>query len=198
MPIWEKFGKSSHTGHSFLYFFSSLTKAKKLDITNFSADNYLGQGVKPYLGNKILTNTCESFNFHLFGSVLSFLNGPSSANHYNYFNQYMWKMLCPSSVRHQASNPQPLEHESSPIITRPVLPPIGKSIVISMRWYIHCIFNRFLSPPSHWQKSFAVFGLGYSTLLLVANWKKYPSKFHRQRGFLAFSTVVRLGLIWVN
>ena len=130
MPNWEKFGKSGHTGHRFLYFFSSLTKAKKLDITNFSADNHLGQGVKPYLGNKILTNTCESFNFHLFGSVLSFLNGPSSANHYNSFNKYMWKMLCPSSVRHWTSNPQPLEHESSPIITRPVLPPIGSLLLL--------------------------------------------------------------------
>ena len=56
----------------------------------------------------------------------------------------------------------------------------------------------FLSPLSHWQKSFATFGLGCSLQLLVANWKKYPRKFHWQRGFLALATVVRLGLIGVN
>ena len=30
-------------------------------------------------------------------------------------------MSCPSSIKHQDSNPRPLEHESSPITTRPVL-----------------------------------------------------------------------------
>ena len=42
------------------------------------------------------------------------------------------------------------------------------------------------------------FGLGSSLQLLVANWKKYPRKFHLQRGFLALATVVRLGYIGVN
>ena len=35
-----------------------------------------------------------------------------------------------------------------------------------------------LSPPSRWQKSFATFGLGSSSQLLVANWKKYPHECH--------------------
>ena len=30
---------------------------------------------------------------------------------------------CPSSIWHQDLNPQPFEHESSPITTRPGLPP---------------------------------------------------------------------------
>ena len=33
------------------------------------------------------------------------------------------KMSCPSSIRHQDSNPQSLECESPPITTRPGLPP---------------------------------------------------------------------------
>ena len=55
-----------------------------------------------------------------------------------------------------------------------------------------------LSPLTHWQKSFTTFGLGSSLPLLVANWKRYPRKFHWQRGFLALAPVVRLGLIGVN
>ena len=35
----------------------------------------------------------------------------------------MWKILCPSSIRRQYLNPQPHEHESSPITTRPGLAP---------------------------------------------------------------------------
>ena len=52
-----------------------------------------------------------------------------------------------------------------------------------------------LPPPSHWQKSFVTFGLGSSLPLLVANQKKYPCKFHWQRGFLALAMEVRLGYI---
>ena len=33
------------------------------------------------------------------------------------------KMSCPSSIQSLDSNPQPLKHESSPITTRPGLPP---------------------------------------------------------------------------
>ena len=53
-------------------------------------------------------------------------NGPSSAyfslifvlsnTHYNSYNKYMWKMLCPSSIRCWDSNPRPSEYES-PFIT---------------------------------------------------------------------------------
>ena len=32
-------------------------------------------------------------------------------------------MSCPSSIRRRDSNPRPLERESTPITTRPVLPP---------------------------------------------------------------------------
>ena len=58
-----------------------------------------------------------------------FKNGPTSASfsvfsvfsnkRYNFYKKLMWKMSkCPSSIRHQDSNPQPFEHESSPITTR--------------------------------------------------------------------------------
>ena len=49
-----------------------------------------------------------------------------------------------------------------------------------------------LSPLNHWQKSFMTFGLGSSSQHLVANWKKYPHKFHWQRDYLALAMVVRL------
>ena len=64
---------------------------------------------------------------------VSFLNGATPASFLVYFrsfrtnktifttNQYE-KMSCPSSIWRRDSNPQPLEHESSPITTRQVLP----------------------------------------------------------------------------
>ena len=39
-------------------------------------------------------------------------------------------MSCPSSIQHLDLNPQPLEHESSPITTRPGLPPIFLSLFV--------------------------------------------------------------------
>ena len=48
----------------------------------------------------------------------------------------------------------------------------------------------------HSQKSFATFGLGSTSWILVTNWKKYPCQFHWQRGFLALAMVVRLGWVW--
>ena len=42
-----------------------------------------------------------------------------SKKQYNFYNNSM----CPSSIWHRDSNPQPFEHESSPITTRPGLPP---------------------------------------------------------------------------
>ena len=53
---------------------------------------------------------------------------------YNIYNKSMWKMSCPSSIRHRDSNPRPLEHGSSPITTRPGLLPTGSF------FYLH-IFN---------------------------------------------------------
>ena len=49
-----------------------------------------------------------------------------------------------------------------------------------------------LITPEPLTKSFTTFGLGSSKQLLVANWKKYPHKFHWQRGYLALAMVVRL------
>ena len=54
------------------------------------------------------------------------------------------------------------------------------------------MFN--LYPDVHWQKTFAAFGLGSSLWLLVVNWKKYPCKFHWQRGYLDLAMAVRLGI----
>ena len=62
---------------------------------------------------------------------------------------------------------------------------LGK--ILNLIGHIFRIFGKFsllllvqycLSPPSHWQKSFATFGLGSSLRHLVANWKKYPCQFH--------------------
>ena len=57
------------------------------------------------------------------------------------------KVLCPSSIWHQDSNPQPSEHESPPITTRQVLPPNRNEplvrYLISLpprslsAWYVH-------------------------------------------------------------
>ena len=48
-----------------------------------------------------------------------------SNKQYNFYNKSMWKMSkSPSSIWHRDSKPQPYKHESSPITTRPGLPPI--------------------------------------------------------------------------
>ena len=52
-------------------------------------------------------------------------------------------------------------------------------------------------PQTHWQKSFATFGPGSSLRHLVANWKKYPSKIHWQKGYLGLAMAVRLGWVWL-
>ena len=46
-----------------------------------------------------------------------------SNKHYNSHNQYMWKMLCLSSMWCRYSNPRSSEHGYPPITTRPGLPP---------------------------------------------------------------------------
>ena len=67
-----------------------------------------------------------------------FLNEPSSAS-FCLFSSFQAnitilttniyeKMLWPSSIRRQDSNPQPSEHDSPPIITRPGLPPVIKFV----------------------------------------------------------------------
>ena len=70
-----------------------------------------------------------------------FLNGPSSASFCLFLSfqtnitilttNQCEKVLCPSSIWHQDSNPQPSEHESPPITTRPALPFLQSSILIS-------------------------------------------------------------------
>ena len=46
-----------------------------------------------------------------------------SNKQYNSYNKSMWKMSSPSSIWRWDLNPRPLERESPPITTRPVLPP---------------------------------------------------------------------------
>ena len=53
----------------------------------------------------------------------SFIFGLFKQNHYNFLQQINVKK-CPSSIRRWDSNPQPFEHDSSPITTRPGLPPL--------------------------------------------------------------------------
>ena len=62
-----------------------------------------------------------------------FKNGPTPASLIIYFQSFQTNTItifttnicekCPSSIWCQDSNPQPLEHESPPITTRPGLPP---------------------------------------------------------------------------
>ena len=49
----------------------------------------------------------------------------------------MWKMSSPSSMRRRDLNPRTREHQSSPITTRPGLPPIiGSNLAMSVCWGI--------------------------------------------------------------
>ena len=59
-----------------------------------------------------------SYQDNLFVYFRSFIT-----NNTIFYNKSMWKMSFPSSIRHQDSNPWPLECESPPITTRPGLPP---------------------------------------------------------------------------
>ena len=49
-------------------------------------------------------------------------------NNINFTTNQCEKMSCPSSIQCRDLNPQPLEHESSPINTRPGLPPEKQSL----------------------------------------------------------------------
>ena len=60
--------------------------------------------------------------FHLFSAF--------SNKQYNFKTNQCEKMSCPSSIRCQDSNPRPLDHESSLIITRPALPPTLQLVTI--------------------------------------------------------------------
>ena len=62
-----------------------------------------------------------------------FLNGPTPFSFFVYFQSFQTNIntifttnqceKCPSSIQYWDSNPRPLEHESSPITTRPGLRP---------------------------------------------------------------------------
>ena len=68
---------------------------------------------------------------HLFHSFLDFSN-----KQYDFKNKSMWKISCPTSALRRDSNSWPLEHESSPMTTRPQLPP---------QTFIFCLKNFLLS-----------------------------------------------------
>ena len=81
--------------------------------------------------HSFFTGTIPSW-FQPFWNV--FTNGPSPASVFFYFRSFqannvvLTKMSCPSSISCQDSNPWPLEHQSSPITTRPGLPPYSEFI----------------------------------------------------------------------
>ena len=56
------------------------------------------------------------------------------------FSQQINVKKCPSSIWPWDSNPQPLEHESPPITTRPGLPPVQRIIISS---WIFLLFRSF-------------------------------------------------------
>ena len=53
-----------------------------------------------------------------------------SNKQYNFYNKSMRKMSFPFNIWHRNSNPQPLEHESTHITTRPGLPYDTPKVVI--------------------------------------------------------------------
>ena len=54
----------------------------------------------------------------------------------------LFKKTCPSSLRHRDSNPQPLEHESSPITTRPGIPAFKQKYSLSYALKVFLILLR--------------------------------------------------------
>ena len=53
-----------------------------------------------------------------------------SNKQHNFYIKSMWKMSkCPSCIQHRDSNPRSFEHESSPITTRPGLPPFQEMLM---------------------------------------------------------------------
>ena len=81
-----------------------------------------------------------------------------SNKHYNFYIKYMWKKFCPSSIWCRDSNPQPSEHESPPITTRPRLLPFH---CLDFVWNVFSslLLLSFLPFPSLFQKPTLVFRL---------------------------------------
>ena len=89
---------------------------------------------------------CQKTNQVKFKSIL-FKNGPTPAYFFIYFRSFLTnntifttnqceKMSkCTSSIWHRDLNPQPFEHESSPITTRRGLPPF-KCILIQPKSFL--------------------------------------------------------------
>ena len=79
---------------------------------------FIGQKKIFFFGFLLQTKLANPYLlFHLF-SVFS------NKHHYDFDTKSTWKMSCPSSIQCQDSNSRPLEHESSPITTRPRLLPL--------------------------------------------------------------------------
>ena len=79
----------------------------------------------------------------------------SNKHQYNFYNKLNWKNVNPSSIRHRDSNPRPFKHESSPITTRPGLPPQNKKftfIFFTKKWPFTASFSSFSSFQLSWQK----------------------------------------------
>ena len=81
------------------------------------------------------------FKTGLTTASFSFIFGLLKKNN-TFLQQNKWKIPCPSSIRCQDSNPQPLEHESSPITTRPrmdvIMCPFSSSVhrIITLKVYL--------------------------------------------------------------
>ena len=77
------------------------------------------------LGQKLRNTSCQCF-FKWAIPVFFFVYFRSlqTNKHYNFTANHCEK--CPSSILFRDLNPQPLEHESFPITTRPRLPPVFK------------------------------------------------------------------------
>ena len=120
IPKWQNFTKSAHLKvkrtmemltHLQHFFFSAFTFSA-FSLFSFSKKN----NTQAFFMRKYtFLNGQPRPLFHLFAIF--------SIKHHNFTAHKCEKMPCPSSIWHQDLNPWPLEHESSPITTRPGLPP---------------------------------------------------------------------------
>ena len=124
LPKWRNFAKSGHTAFNL-----SRTDCKsKFDafwhvlLSNWFSIVETRQLTSRFVKSEFIL-TFEKVFFKWANIGLFFVFSVFLKKQYNFYNKSMWKMSCPSSKRCWDSNPQPFEHKSSHITTRPELPP---------------------------------------------------------------------------
>ena len=89
----------------------------------FFDENY--EATDKYIQNLFSTSAeCTDGNY-----LKNYLFSVFSSNQYHFYNISIWKNVGPSSIWRRDSNPRSLEPESSPITTRPGLPPFRQQLL---------------------------------------------------------------------